>query len=115
MNAPHPQSLVEIPYTLNNGEKLVNETFGTANLERRREGTLDPRPQEASEATPAPPLRKEDGLIDWYTDASGIANQVRGKAGAHQHPNARIGLAAAGSGFAMQYQAAVILGREAGA
>lgn len=42
-----------------------------------------------------------------------IANQVRGKAGAHQHPNARIGLAAAGSGFAMQYQAAVILGREA--
>jgi hypothetical protein len=43
MNAPHPQSLVEIPYTLNNGEKLVNETFGAANLERRREGTLDPR------------------------------------------------------------------------
>ena len=27
----------------------------------------------------------------------------------------KIGLAAAGSGFAMQYQAAVILGREAGA
>ena len=44
-----------------------------------------------------------------------IANQVRGKAGGHQYPNARIGLAAAGSGFAMQYQAAVILGREAGA
>jgi acetyl-CoA C-acetyltransferase len=42
-----------------------------------------------------------------------IANQVRGLAGAHQHPNAKIGLAAAGSGFAMQYQAAVILGREA--
>ncbi len=41
-----------------------------------------------------------------------IANQVRGKAGAHQHPGARIGLAVAGSGFAMQYQAAVILGRE---
>jgi acetyl-CoA C-acetyltransferase len=44
-----------------------------------------------------------------------IANQVRGKAGGHQHPNARIGLAAAGSGFAMQYQSAVILGREMGA
>lgn len=42
-----------------------------------------------------------------------IANQVRGKAGAHQKPGARVGLAAAGSGFAMQYQAAVILGREA--
>ncbi len=42
-----------------------------------------------------------------------IANQVRGKAGGHQKPGAKLGLAAAGSGFAMQYQAAVILGREA--
>ena len=42
-----------------------------------------------------------------------IANQVRGRAGGHQKPGARVGLAAAGSGFAMQYQAAVILGREA--
>lgn len=44
MNAPNPQLLVEIPYTLNNGEKLVNETYGPNNLDRRREGTLDPRP-----------------------------------------------------------------------
>jgi len=44
-----------------------------------------------------------------------IANQVRGKAGAHQHPNARLGLAHAGSGFAMQYQAAIVLGSEQGA
>ena len=44
-----------------------------------------------------------------------IANQVRGKAGAHQHPGVRQGLAHAGSGFAMQYQTAVILGRDAGA
>jgi acetyl-CoA C-acetyltransferase len=42
-----------------------------------------------------------------------IAQQVRGRAGPHQHPNARLGLAQAGSGFAMQYQAAIILGREA--
>jgi len=41
-----------------------------------------------------------------------VANQVRGQAGAHQRPDARIGIAHAGSGFAMQYQAAVILGRE---
>ena len=39
-----------------------------------------------------------------------IANQVRGRAGAHQHPEARKGLAQAGSGFAMQYQTAVVLG-----
>lgn len=42
-----------------------------------------------------------------------IANQVRGCAGAHQHTNARNGLAQAGSGFAMQYQAAIVLGGEA--
>jgi acetyl-CoA C-acetyltransferase len=41
-----------------------------------------------------------------------IANQVRGHAGAHQHQNARNGLAQAGSGFAMQYQAAIVFGRE---
>ncbi len=44
-----------------------------------------------------------------------IANQVRGRAGARQQDNARNGLAQAGSGFAMQYQAAVVFGREQGA
>jgi acetyl-CoA C-acetyltransferase len=39
-----------------------------------------------------------------------IANQVRGRAGPHQLPGARLGLAQAGSGFAMQYQSAVVLG-----
>jgi len=42
-----------------------------------------------------------------------IAQQVRGRAGKHQRHGARLGLAHAGSGFAMQYQAAVILGRDA--
>jgi acetyl-CoA C-acetyltransferase len=44
-----------------------------------------------------------------------IANQVRGRAGAHQHKDARSGLAQAGSGFAMQYQAAIVLDRNKGA
>lgn len=44
-----------------------------------------------------------------------IANQVRGKAGTHQRAGARLGIAHAGSGPAMQYQAAVILGNEKGA
>jgi len=43
-----------------------------------------------------------------------IANQVRGKAGAHQRAGAKLGIAHAGSGPAMQYQAAVILGNEQG-
>ena len=42
MNAPLSQMLVEIPYTLNNGEKLVNETFEHGNLGRRKQGTADP-------------------------------------------------------------------------
>jgi hypothetical protein len=54
MNAPlRPgQTLVEIPYTLNNGQKLVNETFGSDNISRRREGTLDPRPMPMENGRP---------------------------------------------------------------
>ncbi|MSO91325.1 MAG: thiolase family protein [Acetobacteraceae bacterium] len=44
-----------------------------------------------------------------------IANQVRGRAGAHQRKDAQLGIAHAGSGPAMQYQSAIILGRERGA
>jgi len=41
------------------------------------------------------------------------ANQIRGRAGLHQMANVRSGLAHAGSGFAMQYQSAIVLGKEA--
>ena len=34
----------EIPYTVDTGEKLVNETFGPNNIRRRKSGTLDPQP-----------------------------------------------------------------------
>jgi hypothetical protein len=46
MNAPDlnvSQMLVDIPYTLNDGQTLVNETFGPDNLDRRRIGTIAPR------------------------------------------------------------------------
>jgi acetyl-CoA C-acetyltransferase len=43
-----------------------------------------------------------------------VANQVRGRSGDHQIDNVRCGLAHAASGFAMQYQAAIVLGREQG-
>ena len=42
-----------------------------------------------------------------------VANQIRGRAGPHQLEGARLGLAHAGSGFAMQYQSVVILGADA--
>ena len=34
----------QIPYTVDTGEKLVNETFGPNNIRRRREGTQECRP-----------------------------------------------------------------------
>ena len=52
MNAPNPQMLVEIPYTLNNGEKLINETFGPTNLSRLKSGSLDPRPMPIENGRP---------------------------------------------------------------
>jgi hypothetical protein len=33
----------EIPYTVDTGEKLVNETYGPNNIRRRKTGTQDPR------------------------------------------------------------------------
>lgn len=43
MNAPDmAPMLVDIPYTLNTGEKLVNETFGPDSIERKRTGVIEP-------------------------------------------------------------------------
>ncbi len=41
-------------------------------------GTITPNPQNESEASFAPILKKEDGLIHWDQPANGIANHVRG-------------------------------------
>lgn len=41
-------------------------------------GRIERRPQEASLATYAPPLRQEEEIIDWQVKASAIHNLVRG-------------------------------------
>jgi methionyl-tRNA formyltransferase len=41
-------------------------------------GALRPIPQDHREASYAPPLKKEDGLIDWSQDARDIFNRIRG-------------------------------------
>lgn len=41
-------------------------------------GTIVPRPQDHSQATLAPVLKKEDGWIDWRRPAQEIHNRVRG-------------------------------------
>ncbi len=66
------------------------------------------------------PVNLSGGVLTWnpvfctgLIRIAEVASQIRGRAGAHQLPDVHRGLAHAGSGFAMQYQAAVVLGREA--
>ncbi len=54
------------------GSRLLVET-----LERMKQGNIQPIPQDHSKATNAPPLKKEDGHIDWKRDADEIDRQVR--------------------------------------
>jgi methionyl-tRNA formyltransferase len=55
------------------GGRLLVET-----LRQLSTGTLTARPQESSQATLAPLLRKEDGVIDWTMSAGALANRIRG-------------------------------------
>jgi methionyl-tRNA formyltransferase len=54
------------------GELLVETLAGLA------KGTLRPLPQDASRATYAPILRKQDGRVDWSLPAHAIACRARG-------------------------------------
>jgi len=53
------------------GAGLLSETLA-------RLDDLTPRPQHDRDATFAPVLKKEDGLIDWSMNAAAIARRVRG-------------------------------------
>ena len=55
------------------GAVLMTET-----LRRLLRGTITPTPQDNSQATLAPPLKKEDGRIDWSLPAQKIFNRIRG-------------------------------------
>lgn len=63
-----PQLLERLSHT---GAELLSETLA-------RLDEIEPRPQRGVEATLAPLLRREDGLIDWALDASHIERRVRG-------------------------------------
>ncbi|NWF92889.1 MAG: methionyl-tRNA formyltransferase [Syntrophaceae bacterium] len=54
------------------GAQLLRRT-----LEGLKAGTIHPIPQDHSKATYAPPIRKEDGRIDWSREAKEIDRQVR--------------------------------------
>jgi len=53
------------------GAELLVETLA-------RFDEIEPRPQNETQATLAPILRREDGLIDWSLDAAQIEHRVRG-------------------------------------
>ncbi len=53
------------------GAELISETL--SNL-----GDIEPKPQNDSEASFAPILKREDGLIDWTLEAFEIERRVRG-------------------------------------
>lgn len=55
------------------GAELLLET-----LARLEQGNLRPVPQHDADATRAPLLRREDGLIDWALPAPAIYNRLRG-------------------------------------
>jgi methionyl-tRNA formyltransferase len=55
------------------GAPLIVET-----IRRLERGDIAPEPQDNSKATFAPPLKKEDGLIDWSQPAVQICNRIRG-------------------------------------
>jgi methionyl-tRNA formyltransferase len=46
-------------------------------IEKMKAGEMRPVPQDHSKATYAPPLKKEDGHIDWKKEAREIDRQVR--------------------------------------
>jgi len=54
------------------GARVLMETVA-----RMKEGCLSPSPQDDSKATYAPPLKKEDGQIDWKRSAEEIHLKIR--------------------------------------
>lgn len=70
---PEETSLELGPRLAEDGANLLIET-----LRGLEAGTIAPEPQDPLQATLAPILKKEDGLIDWSWPASRIFNRSRG-------------------------------------
>jgi methionyl-tRNA formyltransferase len=71
--APNDTAETLAPRLASIGANLVAET-----LRRLQAGSVDPRPQDNSQASLAPILKKEDGLVDFSRSAADIFNRIRG-------------------------------------
>ncbi len=70
---PEETALDVAPRLARMGAELLAET-----LSGLKNGTIAPIPQDHSQASFAPVLKKEDGRIDWTQPAAAIHNRVRG-------------------------------------
>jgi methionyl-tRNA formyltransferase len=71
--APNDTAETLAPRLASIGADLIVET-----LRRLQAGSIHPRPQDNSQATLAPILKKEDGLVDFSRSAADIFNRIRG-------------------------------------
>jgi methionyl-tRNA formyltransferase len=71
--APNDTAETLAPRLASIGANLVVET-----LRRLQAGSVDPRPQDNSQASLAPILKKEEGLVDFSRSAADIFNRIRG-------------------------------------
>ena len=71
--APYDTAEIVAPRLAAMGARLVVET-----LERLQAGNIQPRAQDHAQATLAPILKKEDGVVDFSRSASEISNRIRG-------------------------------------
>ena len=56
-------TVAEIPYTIDDGQKLVNETYGPNNIRRKRTGNLDMRPMEIEDGRNADLSLERNGFL----------------------------------------------------
>jgi methionyl-tRNA formyltransferase len=71
--APEETAAELAPRLARLGAEVLVETVAGLDI-----GTLAPQPQDHSQATHAPILRKEDGRVEWTRPAREIANRARG-------------------------------------
>jgi methionyl-tRNA formyltransferase len=71
--APYDTAETVAPRLAAMGARLMVET-----LQGLRDGSIQPRAQDHTQATLAPILKKEDGLIDFSRSAADISNRIRG-------------------------------------
>jgi len=71
--APYDTAVTVAPRLAAMGARLMVDT-----LEGLQAGSIQPRAQNNTQATLAPILKKEDGLIDFSRSAAEISNRIRG-------------------------------------